>query len=80
MAACRSARACAYACGGVTATYQLVGVAEADPSWRQISTDSPVGEAILARRPGDIVEVRAPRGTHRVEILEIDPAPEARAA
>jgi transcription elongation factor GreA len=65
---------------GVTVTYQLVGVAEADPSQRQISTDSPVGEAILGRRAGDIVEVRAPRGTHRIEILEIDPAPEARAA
>lgn len=47
---------------GVTVTYQLVGVAEADPSQRQISTDSPVGEAILGRRRGDIVEVRAPRG------------------
>lgn len=66
--------------GGMTAIYQLVGVAEADPSQRQISTNSPVGEAILGRRPGDIVEVRAPSGTHRVEILEIDPAPEARAA
>lgn len=65
---------------GRTVTYQLVGVAEADPSQRQISTDSPVGEAIIGRRPGDIVEVRAPRGTHRIEILEIDPAPEARAA
>ncbi len=65
---------------GVTVTYQLVGVAEVNPGQRQISTDSPVGEAILGRRSGDIVEVRAPGGTHRIEILEIDPAPESRAA
>ena len=65
---------------GDTLRYQLVGSAEADPTQRRISIDSPVGRAILGRRQGDIVDVDAPAGTQRIEILEIEPPATARAA
>ena len=63
---------------GDTIGYQLVGRFEADPSRHRISIESPVGQAILGRRPGDLVDVHAPGGTHRIEILEIR-APTTRA-
>ncbi len=63
---------------GRTTRYQLVGAAEAEPQSHRISIDSPVGRAILGRRPGDIVAVHAPRGTHQIEILAIGPARAAR--
>ena len=65
---------------GASMRYQLVGTAEAEPSQCRISIRSPVGQAILGRRPGDVVDVLAPGGTHRVEILEIDPPSDALAA
>ena len=37
--------------------YQLVGSAEADPAEAKISNESPVGQAILGKTPGTIVEV-----------------------
>jgi len=51
---------------------QLVGAAEADPARCRISVGSPVGQAILGRRHGDVVDVQAPGGTHRIEILRIE--------
>lgn len=65
---------------GASLRYQLVGTAEAEPSRRRISIQSPVGQAILGRRHGDVVDVHAPGGTHCVEILEIDPPSDALAA
>jgi transcription elongation factor GreA len=68
---------------GASARYQLVGTAEADPGRRRISVRSPVGQAILGQRHGDVVDVQAPGGAHRIEILEIESpsvaAPAARA-
>jgi transcription elongation factor GreA len=66
--------------GGDTMRYQLVGVAEADPRQRRISIDSPVGQAIFGHRQGDVVDVHAPGGTHRIEILDIESPATARAA
>ena len=57
---------------GASMRYQLVGHAEADPGEGRISIGSPVGEAILGRRNGDVVDVDAPGGTQRIEILEIE--------
>jgi transcription elongation factor GreA len=57
---------------GASLRLQLVGTAEADPGRGRISIGSPVGEAILGRRHGDVVDVQAPGGTQRIEILEIE--------
>jgi transcription elongation factor GreA len=49
----------------------LVGRHEADPGLDRISYESPVGEALLGRRAGDVVEARVPDGWARYRILEI---------
>ncbi|HEY8495855.1 MAG TPA: transcription elongation factor GreA [Limnochordales bacterium] len=51
--------------------YQVVGSAEADPFNNRISNESPVGQAIMGKRPGTIVEVKAPAGVLKYEILEV---------
>jgi transcription elongation factor GreA len=49
----------------------LVGSFEADPAQDMVSIGSPLGEAILGKIVGDIVEVAAPAGTSRYKILQI---------
>ena len=51
--------------------YTIVGSAEADPTELRISNESPVGEAILGRKVGSVVEVHVPAGTLKYEILDI---------
>ena len=51
--------------------YELVGPLEADPGRRRISIDSPVGEALVGQRAGDVVEVETPRGVRTIEILAV---------
>ncbi len=53
--------------------FQIVGSAEADPDRNRISHKSPVGQAVLGRRPGEVVEVQTPAGRFTYEILEILP-------
>jgi transcription elongation factor GreA len=42
--------------------YHLVGAAESDLSQGRLSVESPLGQAVLGRRAGDEIVVRAPRG------------------
>lgn len=42
--------------------YQLVGSAEADPTHSRISNESPVGQAVMGAKRGDVVRVTTPRG------------------
>ncbi len=42
--------------------YYLVGSAEADPSAGKISSESPLGKALLGAKKGDKVTVQAPAG------------------
>ncbi len=51
--------------------YSIVGAVEAEPAGGFISNQSPVGRALLGRRPGDTVEVETPMGTRRLTIVEI---------
>jgi transcription elongation factor GreA len=51
--------------------YTIVGSVEADPSAHKISNQSPVGQAILGHKKGDIVEVDAPAGVIRYEIKNV---------
>lgn len=51
--------------------YQIVGSAEADPTNDRISNESPVGQAILGRKVGEVVEVAVPAGAVRYEIVEV---------
>ncbi|MEI7578253.1 MAG: transcription elongation factor GreA [Armatimonadota bacterium] len=49
----------------------LVGSFEADPAQDMVSIGSPLGEALLGKIVGEIVEVVAPAGTTRYKILQI---------
>lgn len=49
----------------------IVSPLEAAPERGQISTQSPVGEALIGRRPGDVVEVLIPAGKAFYRVEEI---------
>lgn len=51
--------------------YTLVGSAEADPVKAKLSNESPVGQAIIGKRVGDVVTVPVPVGSLSYEILAI---------
>jgi transcription elongation factor GreA len=44
-------------------TFRIVGSAEARPAEGRISNESPVGRALLGRKPGDSVTVKLPNGS-----------------
>ena len=56
--------------GSSPEVYTIVGAAEANPREGKISNESPIGKAILNRRPGDVVTVEAPGGAFQVKILK----------
>lgn len=51
--------------------YTIVGSAEANPNKGRISNESPVGRALLDKRVGDKVKVKAPAGALRFTITGI---------
>jgi len=51
--------------------YHLVGAAEADPTEGRISNESPLGEALLGAKVGEIVRVKAPRGITEFRVVGI---------
>ena len=50
---------------------QIVGSTEADPENNKISEDSPIGIAALKKKVGDTLEVEAPMGIIKMEVLDI---------
>ncbi len=48
--------------GGKTAVYQVVTTMRADPLQGRISLESPVGKALLGRKPGDTVHIQMGEG------------------
>lgn len=52
--------------------YEIVGEWEADPSNKRISHESPLGQALVGKKVGEKVEVKAPAGKVIYEILSID--------
>ena len=51
--------------------YRIVGSKEADPSNNKISNASPLAQAIMNAKVGDVCSVESPNGTYDVEIVEI---------
>lgn len=51
--------------------YQLVGPDEANIEEGRISVSSPLGKAILGKKPGDEIVLEAPGGKRYYELLEI---------
>ena len=52
-------------------TYTIVSPHEMDLEARKISLKSPIGEALMGKRAGDIAEVHAPAGIMRLRIEKI---------
>jgi len=49
----------------------IVGSKEADPSSGKLSYESPIGNALLTHKVGDIVRVKTPEGGINFKIMEI---------
>lgn len=56
---------------GATMEYSIVSETEADLRAGKISIATPIAKALLGHRVGDIVEVQAPAGKMKFEVLEI---------
>src|SRR5215211_5812634 len=55
--------------------YTIVGSAEANPSEKKLSNESPVGKALIGHKRGDTVDVALPNGKKRkLKITKIDVA------
>jgi transcription elongation factor GreA len=56
---------------GVETSYTLVSSKEANMFENKISTDSPVGNAILGKSKNQVVDVKTPSGTLKYRIVKI---------
>ena len=54
-----------------TEEYSIVGSKEADPFNKKISNESPIAQAIMGKKKGDIVSVESPNGKYDVRIVSI---------
>ena len=54
------------------ATYQIVGVDEADVKGGKISIMSPLARALIGKKNGDVVTVQSPKGEKEFEILKFE--------
>ena len=52
-------------------TFVIVGSNETDPKNMKISTESPIGAALLGKRKGESLIVETPGGAMNIDILEI---------
>ncbi|OEH84379.1 transcription elongation factor GreA [Desulfuribacillus stibiiarsenatis] len=51
--------------------YKIVGSAESNPLENKISNESPLGKALLGKSKGAMIEVSAPAGIIKYEVLDI---------
>jgi transcription elongation factor GreA len=60
---------------GKSQKFTIVGSAEANPAENKLSNESPVGQALLGHKKGDVVTVQLPSGKAReLKITKIDVA------
>ena len=52
-------------------TYFIVGPVEADPLERKISDESPLGKALIGKKPGDQAEIETPKGKTIYSIVSV---------
>jgi transcription elongation factor GreA len=52
-------------------TYKLVTSEDSDVTKGLISTTSPIGKALMGKRPGDVTEVVTPLGKREMEVLKL---------
>ena len=51
--------------------YTIVGFTEADPAKLFISSESPIGKALIGAHVGDVVQANTPGGEIKLKVLEI---------
>jgi len=56
---------------GRRTTYTLVSAVDADAPAGRLSVESPVGQALVGTRAGDVVEIPTPKGTRTLEVVSI---------
>lgn len=56
---------------GKSATYTLVGEAEASAAEGKISAESPVGRALQGHKPGEVAVIETPRGERRLKVEKV---------
>lgn len=56
---------------GKTKEFTIVGAQEAEPLLGKISNESPLGQAFLGKKKGDVVEVVVPAGKQTYEVISI---------
>ncbi|MGM0215631.1 transcription elongation factor GreA [Enterococcus sp. AZ109] len=52
--------------------YTIVGKAEADPFSGKISNDSPIAQAVIGKKVGDVVAIATPGGDMQVKITKVN--------
>lgn len=52
-------------------TYSIVGEFEADPVQKKLSATSPIGQALIGKKEGDMVDVEVPAGKIHYKIIKI---------
>jgi transcription elongation factor GreA len=58
---------------GDTTSYLVGSIEERSEEFEVLSTESPLGQALLDHRPGDTVSYEGPRRTFAVEIVSVRP-------
>ena len=56
---------------GEVTTYEIVGTTEADVEAGRISNESPIGNALLGRKAGDVISVTVPAGVITITIKKV---------
>lgn len=51
--------------------YEIVGTAEADPFSGKISNESPIAQALIGHKVGDVVKIPLPMGEIEVKIVDV---------
>lgn len=57
---------------GETVEYRVVGPDESDVGKGKISISSPLGRALLGKKPGDEIKIMAPGGKREYELIDIN--------
>lgn len=58
-------------CNGAEKIYTIVGSNEADPLHGRISNESPMGQALINKKKGDIVVIPTPTGDKDCKVIDI---------
>lgn len=61
----------AITCAGKKMSFEIVGSNEVDPTAGKISSESPIGKALMGKEKGASTEIDIPTGKMKCEIVEI---------